>query len=196
MRGLAALRAFARPRPEVERCDLCAQPLAERHEHLLDPAKRDLRCACTACALLFPSENRGWKRVPPRAARFDSSRIDDAAWAALGLPIGLAFLVKTSAPAPRLVAHYPSPAGATESQLDLEAAPFLDLEPDIEALLVNRTGARRDAFIVSIDRCFALVGLIRRTWRGFSGGEDARASIDRFFDDLAAEVAVPLGGAS
>ena len=43
-------------------------------------------------------------------------------------------------------------------------------EPDVEALLVNRVGAVREYFIVPIDECYKLVGLIRLHWRGLSGG--------------------------
>ena len=72
----------------------------------------------------------------------------DEAWEALQLPINLAFFLH-STPAGRVVALYPSPAGATESLVDAEAwrslaeeNPVLrDLEPDVEGLLVNRVGA-------------------------------------------------------
>ena len=69
----------------------------------------------------------------------------DETWASFGIPIGLAFFIHSSASG-AVVALYPSPAGATESELDLErlarparANPVLEgLEPDAEALIVNR----------------------------------------------------------
>jgi hypothetical protein len=35
---------------------------------------------------------------------------------------------------------------------------------------------------VPIDACYALVGELRRLWRGFDGGSQAHAALDRFFD--------------
>ena len=66
-------------------------------------------------------------------------------WESLQLPINLAFFLP-STPAGRVVAFYPSPAGATESLVPLEAWQTLiddnpvlgNLHPDVEALLVNR----------------------------------------------------------
>ena len=42
----------------------------------------------------------------------------DERWAGFGIPIGLAFFMRTTV-AGGVVALYPSPAGATESELDL-----------------------------------------------------------------------------
>ena len=42
----------------------------------------------------------------------------------------------------------------------------------------------REHWLVPIDDCYELVGLIRSRWRGFGGGEEVWAAIDRFFDDL------------
>ncbi len=58
------------------------------------------------------------------------------------------------------------------------------MQPDVEALLVNRVGAAREYFIVPIDECYKLVGLIRLHWRGLSGGAVVWGEIARFFDDL------------
>jgi len=97
----------------------------------------------------------------------------------------------------RMVTLYPSPAGAVESLLPLEAwsqivnnNPALSkLEPDIEALLVNRVGhAHRSApaeyFAAPIDDCYRLVGLIRTHWKGLSGGNEVWAEIAGFFSAL------------
>jgi uncharacterized protein DUF5947 len=93
------------------------------------------------------------------------------------------------------------PAGATESLLTLDAWDALAadnpalraLEPDIEALLVNRLGRKRDSYRVSIDECYKLVGLIRTHWRGLSGGAEAWDEIGRYFEGLD-ERARPTGG--
>ena len=93
-----------------------------------------------------------------------------------------------------MVAFYPSPAGATESLLALEAwkeiearSPALEaMEPDVEALLVrgDADGERLETFLVPIDTCYELTGRVRRLWRGFDGGDEARGELARFFADL------------
>ena len=35
-----------------------------------------------------------------------------------------------------------------------------------------------------IDECYALVGLIRTSWRGFTGGSEVWEQIGRFFEEL------------
>ena len=191
---LSALRRFARANEAEERCELCAAPLAPHphHEHLLDPEARQLHCTCTPCALLFPADAlKKYRRVSRRLLRLENFALSDAQWEALAIPVEIAFL-HTSAPSGRLHAFYPSPAGATESLLtlsgwaDLVAAnPILArLEPDVEALLVNRVGDTRAHFIAPIDRCYELVGLIRITWRGLSGGREVWERIAAFFAEL------------
>jgi hypothetical protein len=186
------LRRFVRPRPPVERCELCAAPLATEHPHLLEPSSRQLRCCCDACAILFSDQQEGrYRRVPSRVEALPDFRLEDERWEELHLPINLAFFVLSTA-AGRVQAFFPSPAGATESLLTLEAwnalvadNPDLDtLEPDIEALLVNRMNGTRDCYLVSIDECYKLVGLIRTHWRGLSGGTEVWDAIGRFFDGL------------
>ncbi len=194
--GFELLRRFAKARAPVERCDLCGLEIGPAHQHLLDPAERRLACACGACAVLF-SERSGtkYKRVPRDVTALDGLTISDAQWEALRLPIDLAFFYH-STPQGRVVACYPSPAGATESLLELEtweelrqAHPVLaELQPDVQALLVNRV--RRGpvgpaCFLVPIDQCFRLVGLIRVHWKGFGGGTAVWDEIERFFADLA-----------
>ena len=180
-RGLAALnslRQFARPRAFAEHCELCDTGLAVEHAHLLELASRRLVCACDACAFLFDNPAAGrFRRVPRRSRFLPNFGLSDAAWADLHLPIDLAFFLPSTPPG-RVVALYPSPAGATESLVPLESWQALvednpvlrDLEPDVEALLVNRIGTARECYLVGIDICYQLVGLIRKNWRGLSGG--------------------------
>jgi hypothetical protein len=103
----------------------------------------------------------------------------------------------------RVSAFYPSPAGATESLLPLDAwreisaadAVIATMEPDVEALLVRRSrDASFECFLVPIDACYELTGIVRRRWRGFDGGEEARGDIDAFFDTLR-EKSRPAGAA-
>jgi len=196
---LATIRRFARPRPARERCELCSAELADDHEHLVEPDTRRLVCACTACAILF-GHRAGAKlrRVPRRVEYLPDLRLSDLQWEGFGLPIALAFFLH-STPAGKVVVVYPSPAGATESALPLDAweefvaeNPGLrTLEPDVEALLVNRVGAARDYYRVGIDRCYRLAGLIRTHWRGFSGGDALWAEIGRFFVNLKSQARNP-----
>jgi hypothetical protein len=176
--AFATLRRFMRPRTVKEQCELCGLELAADHPHLLDATGRQLVCACDACAVLFSHRQSGkYRRVSPRIEFLPDFRLDDAQWESFYLPINLAFFFQ-STPAGRVVALYPSPAGATESLVPLEAWDVLveanpilrNLEPDIEALLVNGVGPARECYLVSIDLCYKLVGLLRTHWRGLSGG--------------------------
>jgi hypothetical protein len=203
--ALSALRRLARPRrADVESCDLCSAELGAAHEHLFDPASRRLRCACAPCALLFAadyhrrraqlSEAGGrstWKRVRRRVERLDGLVLDEPTWHALAIPIRLAFFTHDSA-AGQVRAFYPSQAGATEAHLlpsawtALVAAnpPLATLEPDVEALLVDRRTDCARSYRVSIDECYRLVGLLKTHWRGFGGGPEVWRHIDQFFAEL------------
>lgn len=193
--ALPGLRRLLQDRrgPE-ERCELCSAPLAPHpgHEHLLEPEARQIHCACTPCALLFPADAlKRYRRVGTRLLYLRDFAMDDAQWEALALPVNMVF-VQTSAPPGGVHAYYPSPAGAMESLLTLEgwgdlvaANPVLGrMQPDVEALLVNRVGAARDHYVAPIDRCYELVGLIRMFWRGLSGGQDVWERIAQFFASL------------
>jgi hypothetical protein len=58
------------------------------------------------------------------------------------------------------------------------------METDVEALLVNRVGDGREYYIVPIDECYKLVGLIRTHWRGLSGGTEVWREISKFYANL------------
>jgi hypothetical protein len=190
--ALTSLRRFARPRPVRERCELCDANLADEHAHLVELASRRLLCACDACAILFSNQAAPrFRRVPRDVSFLANFRLSDVAWASLGLPIDLAFFLHSTA-AGRVVALYPSPAGAIEApvadeawQTLLEDNPGLrTFEPDVEALLVNRVRQARECYRVGIDQCYKLVGLIRMHWRGLSGGQAVWEEIGRFFATL------------
>jgi hypothetical protein len=195
--SLGVLRQFVRRSSPVERCEMCGKELAGVHQHLLEPASRKLLCACDACAILF--ENQGqtkYKRVPRRVRFLTDFRMTDGQWDGLMMPINMAFFFR-STPQNRVIALYPSPAGATESlllfetwdEIELDNPVLREMEADVEALLVNRIGHARgfgnpEYYIVPIDECFKLVGLIRSRWQGFSGGTEVWREIGRFFGDL------------
>lgn len=195
--SFSTLRSLARRREAVERCDFCGNPLRPGHQHLIEPVERKLVCACDGCALLFPANGvTKYKQVPRRVRLLQDFQLTPAQWDGLLIPIGLAFFLKNSV-AGRVFAFYPSPAGATESLLPLEAwndivaaNPVLEkMQPDVEALLVNRLKDLRESYIVPIDRCYALVGLMRTHWRGLSGGAEMWQHIQRFLEDLQVEAA-------
>jgi len=115
----------------------------------------------------------------------------DMQWESFSLPIQLAFFYHDSA-ANKVVALYPSPGGATESLLPIASwesvtrdNPILrELQPDVEALLVNRLKDAREYYLAPIDICFELVGLIRMHWRGFSGGDKVWQEMEGYFTRL------------
>ena len=185
------------PGPEpaaVEQCDMCTAPVPPGHRHIVDLSDRRLMCACRACALLFDSKAAGGghlRLVPTRRRRLDDFVLDGGQWDRLRIPVDMAFFF-ASTPAERVLAFYPSPAGPTESLLELEAWAELEaanpvlatMEPDVEALLVSRARDMDEHWLVPIDDCYELVGLIQSRWRGFGGGEEVWEAIHHFFDDL------------
>jgi hypothetical protein len=199
---LARLQRFARPRATAaERCELCGATIPADHPHLLELDARRLACACDACAVLFSGQDhQRYRRVPRRVTSVPGLEPSDALWSSLNLPINLAFFYHDSR-AGRVVAIYPSPAGGTESSLPVDAweawaagCPAVrDMQTDVEAVLINHVGRRRDCFVVPIDECYRLVGLIRSKWRGLSGGRDVWQAIADFFDALHRRAA-PEGG--
>jgi hypothetical protein len=191
--SLATLQQFVRrSREQPEVCELCAAPLAPVHQHLLELEKRRVTCACDPCAILFGGNTRQrYRRIPRDVLRLHDFAMDDQEWDSLLIPINLAFFVHSSL-AGKTVAHYPSPGGAMESSLDLEywdavvkRNPVLkQLEPDVEALLVNRIAENHQYYRAPIDQCFRLVGIIRTHWRGLSGGSEVWQEVDTFFRQL------------
>ena len=204
--ALSALRRFAREESakkeaaeaaaQEEYCDLCGQtiPPDPEHRHLMEVATREIMCVCRPCSILFDSaaasEGR-YRIVPERLLNLEDFRMSEAQWESLRVPVDMAFFFYNT-PAGKVVAYYPSPMGPTESLLELQTwedletdNPLLkDMERDVEALLVNRARGASDHFLVPIDECYKLVGLIRTRWRGFSGGREVWDDITRFFEEL------------
>lgn len=192
-------RAADAPARAEEQCELCSRPLAPEHRHLLQMETRRVVCACDPCALRFHDVVDGrFKLIPRDVIALPDLEIGDAQWDRLAVPIDLAFFVRSTA-RDRVVALYPSPAGVTESLLPLDAWSELAsahdalaaMEPDVEALLVNRVKATRAYFLAPIDVCFQLTGLVRLHWRGLSGGTVVWREIDRFFDQLNRRARLP-----
>ena len=208
MTGLSALRRLQSPPPlppaVEERCEFCGEAIGERHGHVADLTDHRLLCVCRPCYLLFEPRGAGggrYRGVGETVRRVDPLHLDDATWDLLTLPVDLTFLL-TQTGEDRPFAFYPSPVGATESELDLAAwativadNPALGtLEADVEgALLRRRTGREGVTFschLVPIDVCYELVGLVRTHWVGLAGGPVVWQAIEELFADLDAR-AVP-----
>lgn len=189
-----------------ERCEMCNEVIADEHQHVVNVAGRQLMCVCRACYLLFTDTDAElrYRAVPDRYLAFPDFALDRRAWDALQIPVGVAFFFANSALL-RTVAFYPGPAGACESELDLDAWNAIRaadsrvslLSDDVEALLVrvpetdgshNGEGesAQPQSYLVPIDACYEFVGRLRMLWRGFDGGQEARQFIDEFFANVAA----------
>jgi hypothetical protein len=180
-------RAEVRRDEAADHCGLCSEAVPQSHRHLLDTGERGVMCVCRPCALLFRQDAASmghYRLIPERRVR-----LAPVPTKALGVPVGLAFFVPRDE---TVVAHYPSPLGATEWEVDPSAwqdvvagYPLLaDLAADVEALLVNTAHNSHDHWIVPVDDCFRLVAVVRREWRGMSGGDTVWPQIERFFDNL------------
>jgi hypothetical protein len=185
-----------RAAPPRERCDICHTTLPEDHRHLLHLEERRIVCSCEACWALHSGDPE-YRPAGMRTIWLEEFAFSDELWASFQIPIGLAFFMLSGLTG-GIVAFYPSPAGATESELDLEtwdallrANPGFELEPDAEALIVNRLSEPPQYVIAPIDDCYRLVGLIKSHWEGISGGEALQRAVPDFFAGLRARVGGP-----
>lgn len=198
-----ALRRLARPKeaapasaePAYERCQMCTTQIDEQHHsHVVHLENRSLLCTCRPCALLFTERGAGrgrYRAVPDRYLRDPAFTMTEVQWDELQIPVRMAFFFHNS-DLERPLAFYPSPAGATESLLPMDAwhdglgasALAAQMEFDVEALLLRKVGDISQCLLVPIDVCYELVGLVRMHWKGFDGGSEAWERIDAFFADL------------
>jgi hypothetical protein len=180
--------------PPGERCDFCSTPVTPEHSHLIELAARRILCACRPCYIVFEPEGAAqgkYRAIPTRYREITAFAIDAALWDSLQVPIGLVFFFYNSLEK-KMVAFYPSPVGATESLLPLDTwneitaryPQLASIKPDVEAILMQRTRESSCSFIVPIDLAYELVGLIRTSWKGFDGGEEARKKIAEYFDKV------------
>ncbi|WP_433533110.1 DUF5947 family protein [Micromonospora sp. CA-263727] len=194
-----AIRRAGQRTATAERCGMCAGPVRPEHRHVWDRQDGELLCTCTPCSLLFEREAAGagrYQLVPARGRRLTGLPAEE-----LNVPVGLVFFVKQEDG--RMLGHYPSPLGTTESEIDAAAwravaarsSELAELEPRVEAFLVW-TGMPRGGgqqWVVPVDDCFRLVTLVRRHWTGMSGGSAVWREIAGFFDDLGRRHAQPSG---
>lgn len=194
-RPLAALQRFLTPQSRKrpgEICEMCASEITDEHPHVVNLEHRNLMCTCRPCYLLFTARGAagGKFRAVPHRFLFDADfRLSSTQWDELQIPVRVAFFFFNSSLG-RVVAFYPSPAGATESMLPLGAWQSLEadnpllaqMEPDVEALLVyGRRDAPFECYLVPIASCYELTGVVKRRWKGFDGGQEAWRDIDAFF---------------
>jgi hypothetical protein len=206
---LARMRTIARsaapsqtggaPGSAQERCDLCHTTVPEDHRHMLHLVERRIVCTCEACWALY-SGNPEYRPTGSRTLFLDGFQCDAELWAAFQIPIGLAFLMRSTV-TEGIVAFYPSPAGATESELSLDAWDALvarnpaleELDVDAEALVVDRISDPPQYAILPIDACYALVGLVKSRWEGISGGGAIEQAVPEFFTALRARASRATG---
>ena len=183
-----------------ERCDLCRTTVPDDHRHLLHLVERRIVCVCEACWALHSGDAQ-YRPTGMRSLWLEGFDCDEATWASLQIPIGLAFFMRSSVSG-SVVGFYTSPAGATESELPLDAwealvaaNPVLTrLDPDGEALVANRLSEPPQYMILPIDRCYELVGLIRTRWEGISGGDALAEAVPAFFERVRGQATPPPNG--
>jgi hypothetical protein len=193
--NVALLSQMLQKRPPAgERCDFCATPLGAEHSHLIELAARRILCTCRPCYIVFEPEGAAqgkYRAIPARYLEIAKFAVDDTTWEALQIPIGLAFFFFNSLEN-KTVGFYPSPAGATESLLPLDTWSTIEthypelasLKPDVEAVVIQRDRDASRAYIVPIDAAYELVGLIRTSWKGFDGGQEAHEKIAGYFENV------------
>ena len=191
------LRRFLSPEKRKrpgEECEMCATPIAEEHSHVVNLATRKLLCTCRGCYLLFTHGGAAqgkYRAVPDRYLYDPAFAMTEAQWQTIQIPVNMAFFFYNSS-LEKVVAFYPSPAGATESLLSLETwdevvgqnPAFADMVADVEALLVRRADDGFECYLVPIDAAYDLVGRVKLHWKGFDGGQEAWSQIEAFFSAL------------
>ena len=189
---ISKLRKIATPPPaeEIERCNFCGKVLSADHRHLVDLSAMKFMCTCDMCMILM-AENGTYKPLPQRSLQLEGFNMSDQLWSDFLIPVNMAFFV-VSEKRNGTVAYYPAPTGATESKLKMDAwnnlvdlNPILNtLTPDLEALLINRLDDIGEYYIVPIDNCYKLIGMIRIAWKGIFGGKEVNDTIRQFFNEL------------
>jgi hypothetical protein len=179
--------------PGTERCEVCGVPIGPGHRHLLHLLERRILCACEPCWAMRSGDG-DLRPTGQRTVWLSDLDVPDDVWAAFRIPIGLAFFMESTVTG-CVVALYPSPGGATESELRFDQwdrmralhPALATLEPDIEGLIADRLTEPPTYVIAPIDRCYELTGTVRAHWSGISGGDAVGAAVDAFFAQLRAQ---------
>jgi len=189
---ISKLRKIADPSPEVvsEKCDFCGQIIPPDHRHLVDLSSLKFMCACEMCTVIQAISGK-YKPIPQRYLELENFIMSDDLWSEFMIPVNMAFFVYSSS-RNGTVAYYPAPTGATESKLKLDAWKKLEdlnpvlstLVPDLEGLLINRIDNISIYYIVPIDSCYKLIGMIKTSWKGIFGGKEVNDTIRKYFTEL------------
>jgi hypothetical protein len=189
---ISTLRRIAVPPAvvEQEKCHFCNKVLPDDHRHIVDLAAMRFMCTCEMC-MVVQAVRGNYTPLPQRYLNLVDFKMSDELWSDFLIPVNMAFFVLKSNQS-GAVAFYPAPTGATESKLKMEpwnelqkCNPALhDLMPDLEALLVNRLDAANKYYMVPIDSCYKLIGMIRTSWKGIHGGREVDDIIRKFFIEL------------
>ena len=157
---------------------------------MLHLEERRIECTCEACWALR-SGDREYRPVGTRVAWLPDLAMNDERWAGFGIPIGLAFFMR-STHRRRRGGALPEPGGrhrvragpAAWDALVADNPVLARLESDAEGLIVNRLADPPQYAIAPIDECYRLVGLVKANWEGISGGAALEGAIGGFFDEL------------
>lgn len=192
--GMLARHQVPEPPPPPQRCDLCSEQIGTEHRHLLETNEGEICCACQACGILFDHQAAGgghYRAIPRLRKRLDDFVIDDVRWAALEIPVDMAFFVRHDAD-PLVTAHYPSPLGTVGAAVTGAAWERLaavnprlgEMDTEVVALLVRRTRGFDEQWLLGIDDCYRLTAQLRDAWVGMNGGDEVWRQVDAFFERL------------
>ena len=190
----ARLAAAARPAEPSRHAPRSAASCAAsrsppEHRHLLDLQRAALLCACRAVLDPVRPPRRGrrpLRLVPERAGGCSTTSSSTTRCGRARHPGRPGVLLPEHAPPVAWSRSTRARSAPTESLLELTAWDELarrtrcsrELQPDVEALLVNRTGERARALARPVDRCYELVGAHPHALEGLRrrpGGVAARS---------------------
>ena len=152
---------------------------------------RRILCACATCW----AQRSGDPNLRPTGSRvvwLEDFSLPDELWARLEVPIGLSFFMYSSS-VEAMVAMYPSPAGATESELKLDGLGG-PARRSIRSSSRSSPTPRRSSstgcpdqpsyVIAPIDECYAPRRRVKVNWEGISGGDAIERAVPTFFERL------------
>ena len=199
-------RSTRRPAATGERCEMCSAPVADEHQHVVDVQSRsaDVHLPALLPAVHRPAGRRcATARSPTATCPSPASGSTRRTGTTCRSPSGWRSCSATarrsgSSRSTRARPARPSPSSPLDAWERVVAA-----NPGARHRAARRRGAAGPrgepgdgrgvhCHVVPIDACYELVGRMRATWRGFDGGQEARAALDEFFDEV--ERAQPAGG--
>ncbi|WP_053960305.1 DUF5947 family protein [Sulfobacillus thermosulfidooxidans] len=194
-RSILRVKNWVREEPvkgEDEVCEVCNRLIpAHDHRHLLRLQTAQVVCACPHCALLFdaPGQNQ-YQTIPTRIKKLDRAILGQDFWDVMKVPVHLVGIIKRRGGQAEI--FYPSPAGAVSGGPISQGflTPSLQqalgsVSDEVEVLLIADLAGMSEGFLIPLDRFYELIGLLRLSWQGLSGGNEVSRRIHQFFDQLA-----------